>query len=254
MSKTHLVIPDPHASPDHNNDRATWIGKLMYDIRPNVVINLGDTADMASLCTYDKGTKGFEGRRYRADIDAHNDFQEKLWAPMEAAKYKKPRKVTIIGNHEQRIERATNYQPELEGTIGYGDLDLDKHYDEVVHYEGGTPGTITIDDITYAHYLPAGVMGRPISGVHQASNMLTKKFVSCTVGHSHTVDFSMKTTATGKKILGLVAGCGIDYMMAWAGQGVNDMWWSGVMLKKNVEDGVYDLEMISMDRLRREYG
>ncbi len=253
MSKTHLIIPDPHAHPDHNNDRATWIGRLMYDLRPNVVVNLGDTADLPSLCGYDKGTRSFQGRTYKKDIGAHNDFQEKLWAPMKPAKYKKPRRVTLIGNHEQRIERAIETQPELEGVISYEDLDLARHYDDIVHYEGGTPGVIEIDGISYAHYFVSGVMGRAISGEHHAYSLLTKKFKSCTQGHDHRFDFSIRTRGDGKKIMGMVAGVGQDYISRWAGQAVNDLWWRGVILKKNVSDGVYDYEMISMDRLKKEY-
>ena len=67
---THLVIPDQHAHPDNNNDRFEWLGKLIVDLKPDVVINLGDMADMPSLCTYDKGTKGFEGRRYKQDVNS----------------------------------------------------------------------------------------------------------------------------------------------------------------------------------------
>ena len=44
--KTHLILPDSHAHPDYSNDRYTWIGKLIMDIKPDVLINIGDTADM----------------------------------------------------------------------------------------------------------------------------------------------------------------------------------------------------------------
>ena len=63
----HLVVPDIHAHPDHNNDRADWLGKLILDIKPDVVVNIGDMWDMPSMSSYDKGTKGFYGRSYRKD-------------------------------------------------------------------------------------------------------------------------------------------------------------------------------------------
>ena len=59
MSRTHLIIPDPHSHPNHHNKRAEWLGALIADVKPDVVINIGDVADMPSLCSYDKGTKGF---------------------------------------------------------------------------------------------------------------------------------------------------------------------------------------------------
>jgi hypothetical protein len=80
LGKCHLVIPDPHAHFQHHNKRAEWLGKLILDIKPDAVINIGDTWDMPSLSHYDKGRKGFQGRTYRADIDAGIDFNDRLWS------------------------------------------------------------------------------------------------------------------------------------------------------------------------------
>lgn len=30
--KVHLVIPDSHAHPDYNNNRADWLGELIADV------------------------------------------------------------------------------------------------------------------------------------------------------------------------------------------------------------------------------
>ena len=68
MSRTHLIIPDPHAHPDFHNERADWLGKLIKYLKPDVVINIGDAADMPSLCSYDKCTRAFGVRSYRKDI------------------------------------------------------------------------------------------------------------------------------------------------------------------------------------------
>ena len=99
---THLVIPDQHAHPDYNNDRFEWLGKLIVDLKPDTVINLGDMADMPSLCTYDKGTKGFEGRRYKKDIEAALDAQERMFTPIQKAKKKKPRFVNYKKFYDTR--------------------------------------------------------------------------------------------------------------------------------------------------------
>ena len=106
MSKTHLIIPDSHAHPGHDNERAIWLGKLIKDIKPDVVINLGDAADMPSLSGYEKGLKSFHGRRYIDDINSHLDFQDKLWHTIKKTKKKLPYRVFLHGNHEYRIHRA----------------------------------------------------------------------------------------------------------------------------------------------------
>lgn len=250
---THLVVPDTHSHWQHNNDRADWLAKLIIDIRPDVVVHLGDSADLPSLSGYDKGKRGFVGRTYRADIDAHLDFQDRMWSPVYRRKQKLPRRVFIIGNHEQRIEKALDLSPELVGTIGMGDLRLSEWYTDTVPYEGHTPGIIEIDGVHYAHFFVSGVMGRPVGGEHPAYSLLTKHFTSCTCGHIHVADHSVRTTVDGRRIHGLVAGVYQDYDSDWAGE-VNKLWWRGVVVKRNVENGSYDPQFISIEALKNEYG
>lgn len=250
---THLVIPDPHAHYQHNNDRADWLSKLIKEVKPDVVVNLGDQWDMPSLSGYDKGKKSFVGRTYRADLDAGLEFSDRLWGPVRKAKKKLPRRVFIEGNHEERIRRAVNSSPELEGIVSFKDLDLTRDYQDIVEYNGQTPGIIEIDGINYSHYFVSGVMGRPIGGEHPAYSLLTKEFTSCTCGHVHTTDFSTRTLPDGRRLMGMVAGVFQDYDSDWAGE-VNKLWWRGVVIKRNVENGCYDPEWVSLDKMRKEYG
>jgi Calcineurin-like phosphoesterase len=249
----HLVIPDPHAHPNHNNDRADWIGQFIKDIKPDVVVNLGDAADMASLASYDKGKRAYHGKSYSKDIEAHLDFQERMWAPMYKTKKRLPRSIVLEGNHEQRVERALDLSPELQGTIGFRDYDFDYYYDDVVRYEGQTPGVIEVDGVLYAHYFTTGVMGRPSAGIHPAYALNVKQAMSSVQGHTHTLDFNVHVNGKGKKLMSLVAGCGFDYDSDWAGV-VNRFYWRGVILLHDVEDGVYDPEMVSLARLKAAYG
>jgi hypothetical protein len=249
---THLVIPDIHAHPEYNNNRADWLANLILDVRPDVVVNLGDQFDMPSLSGYDKGKRSFVGRSYRNDINAGLEFSERLWEPVRATKKKLPRRIYIEGNHEHRIEKALDLNPELLGTIGFEDYELDKYYDDVVKYEGSTPGIIQVDGINYAHYFISGVLGRPISGEHPAYSLGTKLGGSCTAGHLHTFDYNVRTDVEGRKRHALVAGCFFDYNSDWAGK-ANNLYWRGVIVKRNVSDGQYDLEAISLDQLKKEY-
>lgn len=253
MGKVHLVIPDPHAHYQHHNKRAEWVGELIADVKPDVVICLGDGADMPSLASYDKGKRSFQGRTYQADIDAHTDFQERLWDRVRRRKKAMPRSVYLIGNHEHRITRAIEMSPELDGAISLKDLSLDTWYNETVHYAGQTPGVIEIDGITYGHYFISGIMGRPLGGEHPATTIVTKKLSSATCGHMHIADWSTRTNLNGHRIMGCVAGCYQDYDSDWAGV-INGLWWRGVVIKHGVERGNYDPEFVSLDRIRQEYG
>lgn len=251
---THIVFSDAHAHPDYHNERAEWLGKLIADVQPDVVINNGDQGDFPSLCSYDKGKKSFQGRSYRQDVDSFLDFSDRLWSTVRARKKKLPRRVFVVGNHEERIRRAIEMQPELDGAIGYGDLYLDKDYDEIVDYSGGTPGTITIDGVTYAHYFVSGLMGRAImSDVSVAAALLAKQHASCTTGHNHLLDMSVKTNSLGNKIIGLSTGCFLDHDLNWAGV-TNRMWSCGCVIKRNVSNGMYNFQWVSMEALKEQYG
>jgi hypothetical protein len=252
MSKTHLIIPDAHAHPDFNNNRADYLGKLILDLRPDVVVNLGDGYDMASLSTYDKGKRAFAGRSYSRDIAAGNEFQERTWLPLKRAKKRWPRAVYLEGNHEHRIERALDISPELQGTIGFSDYRLNDYYHEVVRYEGGTPGIIEVDGIYYAHYFISGIMGRPIGGVKPAYAIRAANGKSSVCGHIHTADVNIHTNIDGNKTVCVVAGVYQDYDSPWAGN-INKLWWRGVVIARNVEDGVFDPQFVSIDQLRKEY-
>lgn len=252
MSRTHLVISDQHSHPDFNNDRADLLGRLISDVRPDVLVNIGDAWDFSSLSAYDRGKASFYGRSYKKDLDAGLEFQERMWNPLKKSKKKLPYSVFCIGNHEQRIERALEITPELSGTIDYNDLDLNRYYDEVVHYNGSTPGTTEIDGVTYAHYFISGLLGRAIGGEHHASSLIAKNFTSCTCGHSHLFDFAVKSKPNGQKVMATVCGVFQDYDAPWAGES-NRLWDKGVVLKREVENGTYDIQFISLSSLKKEY-
>lgn len=249
---THLVFSCCHAHPDHSNERADYLGRLIADVKPDVVVNLGDAVDLPSLSSFEKGRKGFKGLTYERDITSHIDFQTRLWSPTQLRKKKLPHRVVLHGNHEQRIQTALDLQPELDGAIGFRDLQLSDWYDNIVPYEGTTPGTIEIDGVTYAHYFTSGALGRPISSEHMGYTMVSKGFTSCTAGHTHSFDMCIRSRADGSKLLGCVVGCYQDYTNDWAGE-IAKLWDRGVVIKRNVSGGSYDFEWVSLETLKATY-
>lgn len=257
MSKTHLILPDSHSHPDYNNNRYDWIGRLILDLKPDVLINIGDTADMPSLSAYDKGKASFHGRNYEKDINAHLDAQERMWGPITKAKKKKPYSVILEGNHEHRIKKVLDYEPHLEGIrygISFRDLDFASRYSDVVEYDGGNPGVINVDGISYSHYFVSGISGRPLQSIHHAQALTAKRFNSSTCGHSHLFDYHIARDSSGSVRQGLVCGVYQTYVSPWAGSSTCNLWTPGVCIKRNVEDGHYDLQHVSLEALRKEYG
>jgi hypothetical protein len=207
---------------------------------------------MPSLSGYDKGTKGFHGRRYVDDINAHLDFQSRLWDTVKESKKRLPFRVFLHGNHEYRIERAIQHSSELDGTIGYKDLQINDFYDEEVEYNGTTPGLYNLEGVSFAHFAVTGVSGRAISGEHLAYTLLAKHHGSVVVGHNHTFDYCIRHDINGKPMMGLCAGVFQDYIAEWAGE-CNKMWWRGLVELNNFGDGKYDVNAVSMEALKNEY-
>ena len=247
--KIHLVIPDSHAHPDHNNSRYDLIGHLINDLKPDIVADIGDFWDMPSLCSYDKGLKSFEGRRYKRDIEAGLDAQERIYTITRRGKKKLPKFIRTLGNHEHRISKAINRDPILEGTIGLSDLQSKEHgWEEIPFLK-----PCTIDGVTYQHYFVSGIMGRPISGERHAQTLILKQLASCTQGHSHLFDYCVRTDVRGQKVHGCVVGVYQDYDADFAGP-ANLLWNPGVVIKRGVENGSYDIEHVSLKRLKEIYG
>lgn len=252
----HLVIPDAHAKYGQNLRRFDWLGQIIVDELPDVIICIGDLADMESLSSYDRGTKGFEGRRYYKDLEAAHEAQRRIMAPIAKynakRKYKKynPRFVMTLGNHENRINRAINADQILDGTISVDDLKY-KEFGWEVH---DFLDEVVIDGVTYSHYFVSGVMARPIGGEHPATMLLNKRHRSCTAGHLHLADWSQRTEAGGKHIMGLLCGCYLEDDEEYVPKSVNEMWWKGLVIKRNVKDGMYDPQFLSLNTIKRRFG
>lgn len=255
MPTRHLVIPDTQAKHGAPVDHLRWIGQYIVDKQPDVVIQLGDHWDMPSLSLYDKGKKCFEGRRYKLDIEAGNRALDVLMAPLHAynderRRYKekqyRPRLVLLRGNHEERILRAIEGDPILEGTIGYQDFNDRAHGWEV--HEFLVP--VVIDGIAYSHYFYNPNNGRPYAGT--AHTKLKNIGLSFTMGHQQGIDIAMRELADGKRQIGLVAGsCYLHYENYKGPQGNGH--WNGIVVKNEVRDGQYDPMLVSLDYLCRRY-
>ena len=243
---THLVIGDPHCNPKASNDRFLWAGKLARDLKPDTIICMGDFSSLDSLSSYDKGKKSFEGRRYKKDIDHAHDALEKFNKGLNG---RRSRKVMLLGNHEDRIDRIVDETPELDGTISTKDLKFKEFGWEVIAYQE----PVAIDGIHYCHNYPTGIMGKPISGDNIARSLLLKNKVSSTVGHCHLFDYSMCTIPTGRKVIGLSAGCYLHHKEDYA-KNTQRLWWSGLIVKRNVKQGEYDIETVEYNSVKRRYG
>lgn len=246
MSEKILIIGDSHAIPNTSHDRFSWLGKLIHDVKPTTVVNIGDLADMGSLCFHSKPLE-LEGARYKADCEASIEAQDRIFHEVRKAKKKLPRFVWTLGNHDIRPQRYAEANPVFVGAVKNEDIGYNDYPWDV--YPFLEP--VEIGGVDFAHYFTSGVMGRPIGGVHPAYTMIKKRNKSCVAGHSHVLDFKIDKTP-GRSLMGLVVGNYIEDDLGYAGP-ANDMWSRGVAICDNVEDGLYDFRWISLNQIKKEY-
>ena len=255
--KTAVVFTCSHTDPDVSNDRFTWLGKFIHDIKPDYVFDLGDGADLKSLNSYDtRYPQAIVAQNYERDIEAYHDAQERLRQPYMKSRKKRPVWIGFEGNHEHRIKKAIALDPRIEGGrygISFKNLETGHWFKEYHEYHNSAPSIADYDGVHYAHFIGTGAYGRPISGDHHAYRMVTKLGASATVGHSHKLSYFHKAESFPTPINGLVAGCFKGAEESWAGQ-ANREWAKGVCVKRNLRHGQYDLQWVSLDALEREYG
>lgn len=251
----HVVLPDCQVRPGDDTKYLERIGKYIVELKPDVVVQIGDFADMPSLSSYDVGKKSFEGRRYRADIEAANQAMEVLLSPLNefnarAKRNKerqyKPKLVLTLGNHEDRISRAVNNDPKLDGTIGLSDLKYSDYGWDVVPFLQ----PVVIDDVAYCHYFTTGIAGRPSTS---AQAQLAKQHMSCIAGHQQGLQIATGHRADGSRLTSIIAGSCYEHDEDYLGPQGNKHW-RGILVLHEVQNGQFDLMPISLNYLERRYG
>ena len=255
MSRCHLILPDVQAKPGLDFSHLHWAGSFAVDKKPDVIVCIGDFADMPSLSLYDVGKKSFEGRKYSEDIAAANTAMEVLMRPITIEQQRlirnkekqwNPRLVMTLGNHEARINRAIDLDRKLEGLMSIDDLRYSDNGWEVYPYL--VP--VIVDGIAYSHYFVSGILGRPITS---ARALLTKKHMSCVAGHQQGKDIAYSRRADGKNIIGLIAGSFYRHDEDYLGPQGN-VHWRGLVVLHEVNEGECDDMFVSMNYLEKKYG
>lgn len=253
MSKI-LVLPDVQAKAGTDFTYLNKIGRYIVAKKPDTIVCLGDFADMPSLSSYDQGKKSFEGRRYIADIEASKDAMRALLSPLwdfnaKAKKNKEkrynPKMVLTLGNHENRINRAVNDDPKLEGVLSVDALGYENFGWTVVPFLD----VVVIDGVAFSHYFVTGLMGRPVTS---AAACLTKKHQSVIQGHQQGLQIATGYKADGSLLTSVIAGSCYEHdepYMNWQ----SNHHWRGFLMLHEVNDGAFDLMPVSLSYINKKY-
>jgi len=227
----HFVIPDVQAKPGNDFTFLRNIGHYIVEKKPDVLVCIGDFADMPSLSSFDVGKKSFEGRRYKTDIAYAKRGMELLVEPWKKLRGYDPQLILTLGNHEDRISRCVEADPKMEGVIGLSDLGYENFGWRVLPFLE----PIVIDGVAYCHYFTSGMMGRPVT---TATALLTKKHMSAVMGHVQGRQIAYATRADGKQMTALFVGGYYQHdeqYLNWQG----NKHWRGLWVLQEVSDGSF---------------
>lgn len=250
-----MVLPDFQIKPGDDLTFVSRIGQYIVDKKPDIIVHLGDFSDMPSLSSYDIGKKAFEGRRYKNDIESVINAQIELFKPLAQYQYRQevnkkkrysPRTVMCIGNHCNRINKAVNNDPKLEGVLSIQDLQYEQFWDEVYPFLD----VVVIEGVAFSHYFVTGVAGRPASS---AAAQFRKTNMSSISGHQQGLQIHTGNRADGKMLTSIIAGSCYEHDEDYLGPQGNKHW-RGFLMLHEVDDGQFDLMPVSLDYLERKYG
>lgn len=250
--KRILVLPDVQAKPGVDFSFLSRIGQYAVEKKPDIIVCIGDFADMSSLSSYDKGKKSFEGRRYKRDIEAAQFAMQAFLRPIEdhnktAKKPYKPRMVMTLGNHEERILRAINDDPKLDGVLSIDDLAYKEYGWEVYPFLE----VVIIEGVAFAHYFATGVMGRP---ANSAAAQLRVANMSCFSGHQQGKQIAYAKRADGAILTSIVSGSCYEHEEHFLGPQVNKQHWRGFFVLHDTKNGTFDEMPVSLSFINQRYG
>lgn len=250
-----MIIPDTQLRPGVPTEHIDWAAQAVVDYRPDVIVIIGDWWDMLSLSSYNKpGSVYAEGARIEQDIRVGNDAFERFVAPMQYERTRlarnkdrrwDPRRVFLLGNHEDRITRAIAAEPRYTGVISLEQLDT-QDFERHAFLE-----IVEIDGIAYSHYFANTHSGRPIGG--SIDNRLNKIGTSFVQGHEQGLLYGIRQFPGKLTRHGLVAGSFYQHDEHYRGAQGNGEW-RGIVVLNEVNNGNYDVMPLSMQYLEQKYG
>lgn len=240
------VIPDTQVRPGVPLDHLKWAGEYIARKKPDVIVQIGDFADMSSLSQHDEpGSAKMEGARYKKDIEYAHRAMDTLLEPIAKVPEYDPVKILTLGNHEDRITRTLNRDKKLEGFMSLKDLEYEDYGWKVFPFLQ----PVVIGGVAFCHYFPSGIMGRPITTARQ---ILTKLHMSAYAGHQQGRDIAYSQRADGKDMTAIISGSFYQHDEDYLNPFTNNHW-RGMYFLHEVKGGSYDEMAISLNYLKRKF-
>jgi hypothetical protein len=249
-----LAIGDLHQDPRHPErlEVLTWIARYASAHRFDHVVQIGDWSTWDSVNQHDRNDTAAAKHKPPIARDMAN-LKDSLaaWRAGIDPDYK-PRQTVVLGNHENRVERFENANPEALGMFT-GERDQaflqygwkTRPYGELFYIEG----------VAFTHH-PINGVGRAFGGETGPQRAAGKTTVPMVSGHTHKRQVHDAAKIGPVDVISMVEiGCALPWgtVEAYAKHGMTG-WWYGVV-PMTVQGGVItDLSFVSMLTLERDFG
>lgn len=244
-----IVVPDTQTKPEVPLAHLKWIGKYIAAKRPDFVVHLGDHYDLPSLSTYDRGTKRAEGRRLHHDLAAGELALDIL--NIASDHYQPPRgKVITLGNHEERLFRHINANPELDGVLSLESFRFEEY--------GWVPWDFLrpywFEGIQFCHYFVRNAEGLVVQsrrGMPSAKAQVVREGCTSISGHQQGLKIHVQPYQDRHQ-WGVIAGSSYlqdEHYLTHQGT----KYWKGIIVLNSVDRGDFSPWFVDLDWLCREY-
>lgn len=248
---TILAIGDSHDSPALDKDRFRWMGKHAAQMKPDRIVHIGDFASWDSMSMHEeRGSLGHSMRpSFKNDLDSCEEAMAEFFKQIQHLEI--PMDMTA-GNHEDRINRFENKNPETVGTLWAQFEEMAARYRWRIHQYGQW---LMIDGVGFIH-VPMNIMGRPYGGQNSENTIANHATHSIVFGHTHRSTFR-KTPKIGInnsiEIMNLGSSMPNGYIAKYAGTATTG--WSYGIVEMRIQNGhIMEYRHISMEQLQELYG
>jgi hypothetical protein len=239
-----VCLPDLHV-PDHDARSLAAVNKFIQENGPwELLIYLGDVLDMNSISSHNiNNLRAVEGQRLLADYRIADEQVIKPHEQIIRGANSAARIAWLEGNHEQRVERYVDANPQLQGLIE-PEIVLrlkERKIDYIRYWSRGD--VLRIGKATFIH-------GRYINDGHPKKHALA---YGSDVFYGHVHDLACYSVTThGETYLAQSLGC-LCLKPSWM-QGRPDKWQQAFAVFEFMPDGEFGYSIIRIKNHRFVFG
>lgn len=250
-----IVIADTQVKPDSDLSHLEALSRYIWKHKPKYIVHIGDAFDFPSLSSYRTPAERQDKARLSDDLhsgvqslDVITEFyQERVLRSKGKVQYN-PTLIFCAGNHENRLSRYVEDNPELIGMVDLKSIIESRGW---MYYDFLEP--VEINDIIFRHYMVNPMSGRAIGG--SIENKLNKHLHSFVHGHQQQFQYGRRQNVLGKPHFGVCAGS--FYLEDESYRMYENTEIRGFVHMRSFTNRYdyidYDCEFVSMERLLEDY-